>query len=789
MHSWHIVAMITAGVCVACDPPPPKSPRLIPDGGSDTDGPLPSPDQGPIDPPDTTPPPPDGGPRDRGVPPPDAADAEVDAGPAGSRPAPDRIVVLSGRLDLWVAWIAGGRLWARRLEHGAEAPGPLIDGGEVPAPDGPLVGARTQSGRPWVFLPAGEDGEVVARDVAQGTEVPLGLYGPVLASPAGSEVLVVGRSGAEPDAAVAWRVLDGERIDVAHTDTTGIPMPIHVAPGLANWVFGFEGGHCAALGTDYRLEEAWWRCGARRDAGLVGLGERLVFVAVEGDRLVAWRATPGAAARPEGVRVDDPPEGPVGEVELVTGVVEAGPPLSPVGRAVALPLRDGEGDAVWLVAADDARRVPVEAADRLLGVGAVNRSVYRIEWDEAAGVVTRPATATDGPADPPVFERPDPACRVPQVLPEDCAEVDRDCTGEPAQGLCCGDPTPDTLAGVDVGARPEGDLAITKDVGTYYFVVRSAQEAVLLSHPTGDTSGRAAGVLARWPGVAEVQSVSVAGARALVVARATPDEGEGDRWQALWLLEPGRTSRGATPCAPVRWARLSPDGSRARFFCLESARDVAAGDDAFSEVAYPGGVDDVRWMVPAAMGRDDLLLAAVGDDHDLRLWVDGPEGIEAAADASIPEVVAALPPAARTAPIYLPVVDGGRVARIREDAWLEVLDAAGIWRPAPSSAWPRRAFVVAHRPLAVTLARLNAPEEGGVGDGLLAFFAHDLSPGGDWWGRPAPVREGRFTPENIFRAFAVADFPVEPEEPVIFRLSGANEYRLDALRIGCGSAP
>lgn len=245
---------------------------------------------------------PDVGP-DRGM------DATVDQRMPGAPPPRDRIVVLSSREDAWIAWISMDGLYAARIEEGASEVAPPTRILEVPGFQGPLLGFRLP--RPYVLLADGEGGMLRAHDLTQPDVDEDGAVNPPLAlelwPPArvlvdDGEALIVGRTGAEPTAAVGWRKL-GIRLGERIVDRMGIDVPQSLVNAMQGWVLGFEGDTC--LDTTPSVEpQAPWLCFGRPGARLLGDGSQLFWVGPTEGGLGAWLATPGAAVPADGADPD-----------------------------------------------------------------------------------------------------------------------------------------------------------------------------------------------------------------------------------------------------------------------------------------------------------------------------------------------------------------------------------------------------------------------------------------------------------------------------------------------------
>ncbi len=723
-----------------------------------------------------------------------AADAAPDVAVPDPLPTAPRTLTLSARPDFWIVYAHLGRLLAVRVALGSETGEAPRDLG--PAPDGPLAGGRAYSdGAPWLFLP-GDDGALVARDVARGTTVPLRLHGPVRVAASASQVLVVGRTGPAPDATIGFRVLEGRTLRLARDDVRGIALPDSVSVGLADWVLAFADGTCMALGPAGTglSEKGAWRCGADPRAGLVGDGtDRLSFVGphpadAPAPRLTAWRAVPGAVARPDGVRRDDPAEGAVGEVEISGALTEVRPPVSSPAGTVAWPVVDAEGPAIRVVGDDRSWRIAVPHLDDVLGVAGAFRELRAVLRTPEGGVAAPLGDPPEGPP-PPVDGRTVSRCgEGGQVLPELCDDgaeaVDFDCSGDGEDGLCCGEPIrtrgqlvspPPSDAGLWVDRSDDGYL--------YAYVVDG--EARLVRQRAADLARHPAQVLVRWAvGALSLEHAARDGARIVLVVRTQPAaEGEAPGWRALWLEGLPPADESDVPCAPVLAVRLT--GGQARFLCEDGVFDVPFGAAA-PATPVPAPASGVRWVQPRALDRDDLYLVATGEAHALALWRDTGAGLEVAADVTLPDAVAALAPEARTLPIRLPRY-GGTPARVRDGRLLEVLTRSAGWQPAPSTRWPVAAKIADYGDYALTLAEVAEPREPST---FVQVFIHDLSPGGHWWGRRVPTFQRPFTLRDSFHAFAPGTATTDRDGPSLFQLwGGAGDLTFEAYGVTCSASP
>lgn len=236
-------------------------------------------------------------------------DVSVDQGPPGAPPPRDHIVVLSSREDAWIAWISMDGLYVTRIEEGADAVAPPTRIVEVPGFQGPLLGFRLP--RPYVLLADGEGGMLRAHDLTQPDNDDDGVVDPPIAlelwPPArvlvdDGEALLVGRTGADASAGVAWRKL-GARLGDRIVDRMGIEVPQSLGTALQGWVFGFDGDTC--LDTTPSVEpQSPWLCFGRPGARLLGDGAQLFWVGPTQSGLGAWLATPGAAVPAEGADPD-----------------------------------------------------------------------------------------------------------------------------------------------------------------------------------------------------------------------------------------------------------------------------------------------------------------------------------------------------------------------------------------------------------------------------------------------------------------------------------------------------
>jgi hypothetical protein len=252
----------------------------------------------------------------------DDADVQVDAEPDMAPPVPgpddaSQMVVLSRRGASQVAWLADGMLYAAHLSDAGEAleARPLF-AVDDPLP-APLLAGRTDVAPAWLLVPNGPDAAYQAYDITLDAPeaVETHIYPPARAVAAEGHLLLIGRSGPEADAPVAWlrvevpaepepvdpdadaAVEEAGPVDPRVLDLRGVPSVTGASASLAGTVLAFETGICALMRNAQLGGE--WLCNGLPDARLVGALDSLFFVAQRPDGIAAWSALPGHASQPD----------------------------------------------------------------------------------------------------------------------------------------------------------------------------------------------------------------------------------------------------------------------------------------------------------------------------------------------------------------------------------------------------------------------------------------------------------------------------------------------------------
>ncbi len=704
------------------------------------------------------------------VPDPDGgADAEADAGGGGDggpdtdAVAPDggtdaapvelpttwytAALALGGRTGGYVVYRDDQRFHAVPYDHTGVAGEPFDLG---PASESRPLGARDTSGAPWVVLTEPGTGALVAYNLAEGASVaarPTGLTGPGLLVPytrsTSVDAILVGRDEEGRMALVDLKQEGG--VSEVVVDPVGAGLPVAVAPGVEGWTFAYDSGFCATLSALHGYEWLHWACGARAGDRLVGGGDELVLV---GERVGGFQAM--VAAAPGHVPAEAP-----GYTTLVSGAVLG--ELAPLndGHLVLL-VQEAEGAAVWEVGAESTGRLPVEAADPVIGLMKLGNQKWLATWDDEAGA---PAIAQveleAGPA-PPGWTNEACATREPVSCSVDggCAE----------SGPCCAEHLDETFFIQEPGFSPSGAWFVGTSQQGLVIALHDGATARVYSTPVGEPFQ-----LAQWEAAGKLRAFAN---DETWVAMLVVETGAGGAETARILsrAEGGEPVVTDSPCGAAPTLDVDIRGQVTRVYCSSEAYDGG--------MAVPYPVGDVRWMTRVAGGNEERMLVAVGDSYDLAVWTDA-ETIEFTDDVALPAEVQGLSAEDKELPFVLPVSEGGRASRVRAGV-LEVLVGGVGWVPVPATSWPDRAAISRYEPVAWSLAFERDPM--GL-SATLSLFAHDLRAGG------SPF--GRFVGEPGVSSDAITDLAVAPfdagdtNRPQVFFGRAAAGVTLHQFRVDC----
>ena len=730
------------------------------------------------------------------------ADAATDGPPADSSflpPGPwyEQAMVLPARASTWVVLRTGQRVYAQKLTPGDPwTVGERLLLGEV-AEGGQVLAVRSRTTQPWVVFPL-EGGELHAMNlqVANVRPMPTGLHGPARLAAHGSvdTALLVGQL--PEGGGVAYVALEASDIGEPEVDVVGAGLPTTVTGGLTRWVLGYASGVCVGL-DGQRSYLSHWQCGIAGDDLLVGTTSGLLAVGQRGPNVVMRVAAPeydapptpdgGAGADAEILDAGPEPDFEIADFDDIDdeitdeGVIDAAEPEPEVpldpgagevtlvadarlaralhgmpGDRAAVLVTEEDDDAVWLVGPDsgDLERIVVtEVADQLLGVTESGGQPWLVTWNPETFAPELVEVAAPERGSPPVYESE--VCGAP-VMPT-CGAEAGDCGG---RRLCC--------AG---GAVTNTDISTFVASGPLWIGTLVNSEVVLMQQGAAvalyDLAAPEA-ALAQWEGIERVLDFDANGiaAAALVEVRVVV-EGEEDTFDQRLLRWNGvAATESETPCRPAYAVRVV-EGD-ARVYCADA---VASG---LGSPAYPEA--DVRWVARGAGGVETQILVAVGDDHALRLWDDGPDGVTDTGWYA-PELEA-LDAEARSLPIRLPVSAGGWISRVR-GAELEVLVEGVGWVGVPGSAWPQLSAVSRHVDMAASVALRTEPNMGG--EAPVGLYLHDLRAGSSPLGR----RIAEHGSSANVRGLGLAGFATEAGEPVVYWGIGGNSTRVARYPVSC----
>ncbi len=635
----------------------------------------------------------------------------LDAEPPDAPPSAFKI--LSSRSDAWLLWRKGAEIFA--AEATGEELGPILALGAADE----LVAERTSGGRPYVILPT-EEG-LKLRELGSDLEQPLQLYPPILSANRSEQIIFLGRSGVEPEAPLAWQILESGQLGTLQIDPQGLSMPVQILPALEQWVLLYEDGLCASLGAG-RLTVEPWRCHARPGSRAVGDLQQILNVGLQEGKLLVWSALPGSAEGPEQENPFIPP------VILAEGVEQLNW-LPPLREGLALEI----GEELWIIQEDGSLHLPL--TEPPLGLIYERRRAQLVFWDaEAAQPSIREVEAEAGPDLPLALPR-DPDCSH-NLAPEDCSAQDMDCNTVEKGGLCCGKSSPSLQANLPQGQLPQGPgFAAVSDLGILIFqgsTGPTGESVRLQRHGFGQDSGAELLLTAEWPGVLKVKEFDNDTSILVALGERRPDlNPEADPEEVLLFFAPTEERPEATispsPCEQVLALRLLNLEGRARIFCSDRAVDLEPGG-AELELPYPEGAA-LDWARRYAGGDPLQLLVSRG--ARLELWRDG----DSFEQLPLPEALAALSPEEFQLPFQMPVAEGGLMARLNEGL-LEVYES-GAWRSSPASSWPLEAQISETQPWALSLGYFESPEERDERESL-GIFVHDLRPDALHWGRELP---------------------------------------------------
>ena len=727
----------------------------------------------------------------------DAAAIEPDAAFSNDPPTRSQVVVLSDPEDAWIIWVKGKEVSARRIsvdDSLLEAPVTRLS-----RPVERLVGARRRGGEPIVFLPNGNNDPVRAlrirveadeesgADVVEIIEEALDIFPPAgaLASNTGSaNILVVGRDGIDPGAPLRWRAYD--RVDgevPSDTDRTGLEHPAQFVPwrGNGNWVFAYPTGHCIELDANLAIRGRWQCPVTSRGARLVpnNDSDALFFAGEAGDDVALWLATPGATVDPLG--------GPYDDDRLVVLAQDAyiNPDRFHSARESLIfdtAPQAGALDTIWIVRGSQTRLITAEAIaeagakiEDVIGIaqlGAGGANVRIVVWNHETGEPDALEVQPDLGPTPPTFIAPnDPPC---PAQAEDCGGEDLDCDGSPANALCCPADSAQTKALLSGSVRLT-ELTVTRDDDMLRIAGLRDNAILLTEQPVGQIATGVGPTLANHQGFDRLIAMSSAADRTVIVANHT-EPGGARRTDALWQDGTGelQPSNNEAPCDLVHAVQLHIDGRTARFYCSNGAIDQPFADPIAGNgeyVEYPR--DGVHWMIRQPTGGEgplDPIVAdlwvAVGPGAELEHWIESSAGIELSDDGLPPEYEQIAGDAIeRSFPISPPTAPGARPARIGDGGRLEVHLPGLGWMPTVSSRWilESETSLSSRSPIAITVGHKLNPESRAPEQQVLAYFVHDLRPGGDWWGRELDVGFNAGQPLTTYHSVTTGAYDGSPQ--------------------------
>lgn len=692
-----------------------------------------------------------------------------DMAPPGEPPPREATIVLTNRDDGYAAWVRGGRLFSAHLPKDAEAFEPAVDVADASSFEGRLRGYRLTGSRPYVVLPSGEGGMLQAVDLT-GRSAPtdLGMYPPFDVFLDG-EVLLVGQLGPEPDAQRGWRLIEvGNALGPVFPEIAGFGLPRSAAQAMGGWVIGFADEACLDT-TRTAVLEAPWLCHGRPGARLVGDGaERLSFVGPTNEGIRMWQAMPAVAAPPEGGEAEDV------RVELARGSIIDWFPQPTLGQLMHVS-EDGGAEALWWVRATQTQRAEITDPDTILGLSVIRSDIRVIRWDaEADGPVPDAVEFAAGPV-PPVFA---PPMECNAYGAEQCGG-DQDCNGITGGSLCCRDiATRRVVTRLPLAEAPNPQwFAGWADVGLLLLVVIENQ-ARLLNHPEDNATGAEARAVGTWDGVVELRHFNNRLTRVVAHADVVDFDNPVEEGMPpntlpglLWFTGQDGPTTSSTPCAEVLGLRILDGLGRTRVWCADGAVDVEHGQAMGDPVPYPDGIADVKWIEPNALGNDGLYLVAHGDEHTLALWQMAEDFTLSASDEALPMAVTQLAAEDRVLPFRLPVIAGGRTARVA-DGVLQLLVPGAGWQRVPGTAWPIAADISRYEPVAVSMGLTEHPTADDSGLRAIGYYLHSLQPGTQPWGQRYNPEQGTDNKEFDFHGVHFGDYPQGLGRPVYLAAKG-----------------
>lgn len=715
---------------------------------------------------------------------------DMDAAPPPGPPPRAQTIVLSNRDDGYIGWVSGGRLFSARLLKDAEAVTDITDVADASSLSGRLQGYRLTGSRPYVVLPSGEGGQLQAVDLT-GRSAPtdLGLYGPFRVF-VDDDVLLVGRLTPDEGAQPAWRVIEvGNRLGAIYEDRAGVPLPHAAATAMGGWVFGFDGPTCLDMTRTASVEAAWF-CQGRPGARLVGDGnERLSFVGPTEEGVRMWQAMPSVATQPEGAADPDL------RVDLAQGAIIDWFPQPTTGQLVHIS-EEGGAEALWWIRATQTQRAEVSDPESILGLSVIRSDIRVIRWDADAGEPVPEAVEFAAGPTPPIF---DPPRQCNAYAAETCGSDDLDCNGVPQGGLCCREGVENVISTrLAVGDEPdERWFAGVADVGLVLMVrIAEANEVRLFNQPRNDDSGDIATQEGVWENITALKRFSNRSTQIVALADAIDFDNPVEEGMPpntvealLWFRGVEREARTTPPCAEVRGLRVLNAAGRTRVWCADMAVDLDAGAAMGDVVAYPEGTGAVQWIEPNALGQANQVLVAHGDDYALALWTLDDDLNPVVSNEALPMEVTLLSAEERMLPFRLPVIAGGRTARVN-GAQLETLVPGQTWTKVPGVFWPIAADISRYEPVAISIGYTELPgSRGALELTRFSYFIHSLQPGTQPWGNRYNPAIRVDSPRTDYHGARFGDFPSGAFEDPIFVFAegnaGANGVSYEATQLPC----
>ncbi|MGB0647166.1 MAG: hypothetical protein ACPGQS_08315 [Bradymonadia bacterium] len=576
------------------------------------------------------------------------------------------------------------------------------------------------------------------------------------------------------------------------------PLPVAVGPMGHLWLLAYGDGHCTSFTSESGMGEEVgnWRCFADSNTRLLGRGTLAsdssgpVLVSHTEHALHIWDPRPGVVTNPWLTSLENQMDDSAMSSELPDGWTmqeQLGHQVLQVGEAqMSFHARRGQTivyvavdiDQAYWVLVNRHSVVVVEKTDGALSAWlALDATPTHVLWDGVEGVLN--AVPLNTFAAVPVLSIPALACASRSA--ESCGLVDSDCDGDAEGGICCSY----SYSHSDVSTLSEsgafsGPWFVSKsDLGALLAVSRASRiELMHVNNQTDQcfacvtglgqidhfahtnaviallsTRGQAVG---ECPANCSTTLSIEAGEGSDAPSGESDEQGSDDpimnqgddveepTEEQVLLVHPtpGQLVTRSLPCRAEFLETANSDrGVRIIAVCAETAIEYEVVDGILSEtpLTIALGEEPARWIGPQTRvifgGRYvSQWLTAHGESMTLKRWSFGLDGL---VEDIVPDALQALPQERRTAPIRLPVTDGGDFARLTSDGLgIEVL-RGDAWVKVPSQLWVESVQFSRYEDFAISVVALRDPAEPGFDpiEQTLAVYGHDLSGIDSPWGQ------------------------------------------------------